>query len=134
MPCSPSEKCHQYTLYAEPLKSVPVVLHTHLFIAAPATVVKREAQCVYVTYSSVRAWMDGSQTEVKEQEREMQRSKKQRNRCCANVEAQRYKRVFFFYLLPFASDVLNNCYEGFKCLLRPLPEIERRGNKSVSWL
>lgn len=68
MPCSPSEKCFQYTLYAEPLKSVPVVLHTHLFIAAPATVVKREAQCVYVTYSSVRAWMDGSQTEVKEQE------------------------------------------------------------------
>lgn len=72
VPCSPSEKCYQYTHYAEPLKSVPVVLHTHLFIAAPATVVKREAQSVYVTYSSVRAWMDGSQTEVKEQERDVE--------------------------------------------------------------
>lgn len=44
--------------------------HTRVFIAARATVVCRETRCVYVTYSSVRAWMDASQTGLREVEEE----------------------------------------------------------------
>lgn len=57
--------CYQYILCVETPRSLPAVLRTHLFTAA-ATVV----MSVYITYSSVRAWMDGSQIAVEGQETE----------------------------------------------------------------
>lgn len=64
--------------------------YTHLFIGTPASVVKRGAQCVYITYSSVTAQMDRSQTEVIEEKRWRSR-------------AQRYKRFLSFGPSPQTS-------------------------------
>lgn len=111
MPGRPSQKMLSIrTLCRASKESLKYDTHTYLFIAAPAAVVWRGTVCVYLTYSSVRAWTDGSQTEVRG--KEGLRSKKQWNRCCANLAAQRWKR--FFSLLPFALNILNNCYEGLR--------------------
>lgn len=50
-----------------PKRSPNSITHMHtqsyVFIVGPATVVWRGTECIYITYSSVTAWMGGSQTE-----------------------------------------------------------------------
>lgn len=118
MPGRPSQKMLSIrTLCRASIESLKYYTHTYLFIAAPAAVVWKGTVCVFILPTVVleHGWMDGRQTEVRG--REGLRSKKQWNRCCANLAAQRWKR-FFFPLLPFALNILNNCYEGLKFPLK----------------
>lgn len=55
------------TYFVLRLREVSPQQYAHLFTAAAATTV---VMSVYITYSSVRAWMDGSQTAVEGQETE----------------------------------------------------------------
>lgn len=114
--CSP-KMSQQYYAYAEK--------NPHLFSSARVMVVWEETRSVYVTFSRVKAWMDGSQTE-----REGRKTKKRRNRC-ANLAARRWKRFLYFSLCLWCPDKLlwgsQVNPEGVRLALRF--QIKIRGNK-----